>query len=94
MSLRDFLVVGQNLPKASVIEEDQLPPYLRSLDISGNNRKVFFDIYGCQMNFNDTEVVWAILKAHGYQKTQELKEADVILIVTCSIREGAETKAR
>lgn len=87
-------MVGQNLPKATVIEQDILPPYLRSLDVSGNGRKVFFDVYGCQMNFNDTEVVWSILKAQGYQKTQELKEADVILIVTCSIREGAETKVR
>lgn len=44
------------------------------------------------MNVNDTEVVWAILQDAGYDKTDDIFEADVILIVTCAIREGAENK--
>ena len=44
------------------------------------------------MNVNDTEIVWSILKSQNYQKTDNINEADVILIMTCSIREGAETK--
>lgn len=44
------------------------------------------------MNFNDSEVVASILTANGYQITDEMEEADVILVNTCSIRENAETR--
>lgn len=44
------------------------------------------------MNVNDTEVAWAILQGAGYEKTSDLDEADVVLLVTCAIREGAESK--
>ena len=44
------------------------------------------------MNVNDTEVVWSILEENGYSKTTNPAEADVWLIMTCSIREGAESK--
>ena len=44
------------------------------------------------MNVNDTEVVWSILEEKGYGKTTNPAEADIWLIVTCSIREGAEDK--
>lgn len=44
------------------------------------------------MNVNDTEIIWSILKAHNYLKTDNLNEADIVLIVTCAIREGAEAK--
>jgi tRNA A37 methylthiotransferase MiaB len=53
---------------------------------------VYFEVYGCQMNVNDTAIIWSILKNVGYMKTESVQEADVILIVTCAIREGAETK--
>lgn len=93
LTLKDFLVVGKNLPKPNeLISEEVLPPYLENIDIDGGNRKVFFDIYGCQMNVNDIEIVWSILKARNYLKTEDIKEADVILIMTCSIRDSAETK--
>lgn len=95
LTLKDFLVVGKNLSKPNIQHEgtdDVLPPYLQNIDIDGQGRKVYFDVYGCQMNVNDIEIVWSILKGHNYQKTDELKEADVILIMTCSIRDSAETK--
>ncbi|CAG9804432.1 unnamed protein product [Chironomus riparius] len=98
LTLKDFLVVGKNLPKQNIKyegtdeNEDILPPYLQNIDIDGQGRKVYFDVYGCQMNVNDIEIVWSILKSHNYKKTQELMEADVILIMTCSIRDSAETK--
>ncbi|CAM6031504.1 unnamed protein product, partial [Sphagnum compactum] len=44
------------------------------------------------MNVNDTEIVWSILKDNGYSKTNDLHEADIALLMTCAIREGAETK--
>ncbi|PKK18812.1 CDK5 regulatory subunit associated protein 1 [Columba livia] len=42
------------------------------------------------MNVNDTEIAWAILQKSGYVRTRDLAEADVILLVTCSVREKAE----
>ena len=55
-------------------------------------QKVFIGTYGCQMNVNDSEVVASILKANGYEITEELEQADVVLVNTCSIRENAETR--
>ncbi|XP_041316592.1 uncharacterized protein LOC121349868, partial [Pyrgilauda ruficollis] len=48
--------------------------------------KVYLETYGCQMNVSDTEIVWAILQKNGYARTKELAEADVVLLVTCSVR--------
>ena len=48
--------------------------------------------YGCQMNAHDTEVMAGILQALDYQATDDINEADVILINTCAIRENAENK--
>lgn len=53
---------------------------------------VYFEVYGCQMNVNDADIIWSILKDVGYMKTESIQEADVILVVTCAIREGAEAK--
>ena len=44
------------------------------------------------MNVNDAEVVWSVLKSHGYRKVDSIKEANIILIITCSIRDNAEQK--
>ncbi|XP_042743393.1 mitochondrial tRNA methylthiotransferase CDK5RAP1 [Lagopus leucura] len=52
--------------------------------------KVYLETYGCQMNVNDTEIAWAILQKSGYTRTKEADEADVILLVTCSVRDKAE----
>ncbi|XP_050737393.1 mitochondrial tRNA methylthiotransferase CDK5RAP1-like [Eriocheir sinensis] len=67
-------------------------PYLEPADISGHGRRVYFDVYGCQMNVSDTEIAWSVLKDHGYVRAQEIEEADVVLVMTCAIREGAEDK--
>ena len=37
------------------------------------------------MNVNDTEVIWSILKSHGYKKVEDINEANIILFITCSI---------
>ncbi|XP_053529963.1 CDK5 regulatory subunit-associated protein 1 isoform X3 [Ictalurus punctatus] len=65
-------------------------PYLPENSAEANQRKVYFETYGCQMNVNDTEIAWSILQKGGYQRTADLSEADVVLLVTCSIREKAE----
>ena len=55
-------------------------------------RQVFIETYGCQMNVNDSEVVLSILQLHGYSLCNSIKEADLILINTCSIRDNAEQR--
>ena len=57
-----------------------------------DNRKLFIETYGCQMNVADSEVIGSILKMAGYSVCEELKDADLILLNTCSIRENAEQK--
>ena len=59
-----------------------------------NTNKLFIESYGCQMNMNDSEIVAAILDKEGYNTTQILEEADLVLVNTCSIREKAETTVR
>ena len=58
----------------------------------GRGRTFMIKTYGCQMNAHDTEVMAGILSALGYQPTEDINTADVILINTCAIRENAENK--
>ncbi|WP_301109656.1 tRNA (N6-isopentenyl adenosine(37)-C2)-methylthiotransferase MiaB [Sporosarcina sp.] len=58
----------------------------------GNGRKFYIRTYGCQMNEHDTEVIAGIFMALGYESTDTVKDADVILLNTCAIRENAENK--
>src|SRR5512137_1376052 len=55
-------------------------------------KKVYIETYGCQMNVADSEVVVSILSDHGYEHTDDIKEAGLVLINTCSIRENAEQR--
>ncbi len=55
-------------------------------------KKIFIETYGCQMNVADSEVVASIMQMDGYEITDHLKEADAVLINTCSIRDNAEQK--
>jgi tRNA-2-methylthio-N6-dimethylallyladenosine synthase len=55
-------------------------------------KKVYIETYGCQMNVADSEVVVSILSDAGYEPTEDIKEAGLILINTCSIRDNAEQR--
>lgn len=55
-------------------------------------KKVFIETYGCQMNIADSEVVVSILSEAGYEPTDNIKDAGLILINTCSIRDNAEQR--
>ena len=55
-------------------------------------KKLYIETYGCQMNVADTEVVFSILGAHGYERTDDMTQADVILVNTCSVRDNAEQR--
>jgi tRNA-2-methylthio-N6-dimethylallyladenosine synthase len=53
---------------------------------------VYIETYGCQMNLADTEIVQGVLTSKGYELTNDIKKADVVLLNTCSIRENAEQR--
>jgi tRNA-2-methylthio-N6-dimethylallyladenosine synthase len=59
-----------------------------------NTKKLFIESYGCAMNFSDSEIVASILTEQGYNTTQNLEEADLVLVNTCSIRDKAEQTVR
>ena len=59
-----------------------------------NSRKLYIESYGCQMNFSDSEIVASILADQGYNTTQNLEDADLVLVNTCSIRDKAEQTVR
>lgn len=76
-----------------VIEEDQqgMATMIPAKE-SGNGKKLYIESYGCQMNFADSEIVASILIDEGYTTTADYKNADVILVNTCSIRDNAEQR--
>ena len=55
-------------------------------------KKAYIETYGCQMNVNDTEVIFAILRKAGYERTEKMEEAGLIMANTCSIRDNAEQR--
>jgi len=57
-------------------------------------RKLYIESYGCQMNFSDSEIVASILIEKGFETTKDYRDADVVFINTCSIRENAEQRVR
>ena len=57
-----------------------------------DERKLFIETYGCQMNVADSEVVASIMKMDGYSMTENIEEADAIFVNTCSVRDNAEQK--
>ena len=107
-SLKDFVISNSNdtdktisSPNDDYTTADQLLRYPNEGEddqeasdaFEGRRRKVFFEVFGCQMNTNDTEIAYSILdKTNAYERTWSEREADVVLLVTCSIRENAEQK--
>ena len=57
-------------------------------------KSLYIETYGCQMNFADSEVVASILKKDGYELTDKAKDANLVLLNTCSIRDKAEQTVR
>ncbi|KAG0228879.1 CDK5 regulatory subunit associated protein 1 [Actinomortierella wolfii] len=100
-SLQDFLNSASNPlknkkaadpTKANGISADEVPYLQVSGPKLGAGAKYFVEVYGCQMNVNDTEILMAIMNEAGYTKAAEQDEADIVFLVTCAIRENAETR--
>ena len=77
-----------------VIDEKVQGKPLITVQKKENTKKLFIESYGCQMNMNDSEIVASILSEGGFNTTQNLEDADLVLVNTCSIREKAETTVR
>ncbi len=77
-----------------VIEENRQGETLVLEQQEGNTKKLFIESYGCQMNFSDSEIVASILAEQGFNTTQNIEEADLVLVNTCSIRDKAEQTVR
>jgi len=90
--LNHFLVSSQLNRKNRIKIWPEPAHYIDPQTLRGDGLYVYLDVYGCQMNVSDTELVLSILTDSGYTRTDVPTKADVWLIVTCSIREGAETK--
>lgn len=58
----------------------------------GKGRKFMIQTFGCQMNVHDTEVMAGIFESLGYEATEDVNDANVILMNTCAIRENAENR--
>lgn len=58
------------------------------------SKSLYIQSYGCAMNFSDSEIVASILKKEGYNLSDKIETADLVLINTCSIREKAEETVR
>lgn len=56
------------------------------------SKKIYIETYGCQMNVGDSEVIFSILGKEGYERTESMDDADVILANTCSVRDNAEQR--
>ncbi|MDD5183790.1 MAG: tRNA (N6-isopentenyl adenosine(37)-C2)-methylthiotransferase MiaB [Paludibacter sp.] len=57
-----------------------------------NDKKLFIETYGCQMNVADSEVVASIMQMDGFELTDKITEADAIFVNTCSVRDNAEQR--
>ncbi len=77
-----------------IIEENKQGTSLVHDQKKGNAKKLFIESYGCQMNFSVSEIVASILANDGYNTTQKLEDADLVLVNTCSIRDKAEQTIR
>ena len=60
--------------------------------ITGQGRKLYIETYGCQMNAADSEVVLSIMQKEGFVYTENIEQAYVIIVNTCSISENAEQR--
>ncbi|XP_074593584.1 CDK5RAP1-like protein [Brevipalpus obovatus] len=100
--LKDFITATgpSNEPPRMNLESDgpfiakrnESLPYLPENYLDGGGLKVHIETYGCQMNVNDSQIAAKLLNQYNYQIVEEWTSADIIILMTCAIRDSAETK--
>ncbi|GAN04701.1 radical sam proteins [Mucor ambiguus] len=94
-SFQDFLSKQQPVNASidqALTQPDNIPYLQMDSKTLGRGRKFYIEVYGCQMNVNDTEILNAIMTNTGYQRTDNLDDANVVFLVTCAIRDNAEVR--
>ena len=90
-NLPDLSLAKKRDQKETIIDREglNLPDPIKTL---GKDRRYYLQNYGCQANFHDGEIFAGILEEMGYQVTDQVSNADLIILNTCAIRENAEDK--
>ena len=86
-----FVILRKSIKKCSIPQIFE-PKSMHKSKEGEVCRRLFIETYGCQMNVADSEVVASVLGMAGYTATDDITEADAILLNTCSIRDNAEQK--
>ncbi|MFT6960532.1 MAG: tRNA-2-methylthio-N6-dimethylallyladenosine synthase [Flammeovirgaceae bacterium] len=91
--------MGDLIKDIGILEGGEQHLEIEATDISKDNatpeqRKLYIESYGCQMNFSDSEIVASVLEKEGFGTTSKPEEADLIFVNTCSIRDKAEQTVR
>lgn len=73
------------------MQDDSMDARVSSKGTNGT-KKLYIETYGCQMNVADSEVVASVAEMAGYETTDNIDDADAVLLNTCSIRDNAEQK--
>lgn len=66
--------------------------YDKEFDEFGKDKKFFVRTYGCQMNEHDSEKIKGMLKSVGFSESDDINDADIVILNTCAIRENAHDK--
>ena len=81
-NIREFLA-SQTSQKIHKDDVEEIHPYLNLTNQAKEKypfgKTVYFECYGCQMNVNDTEYAWSILKKSGFQKTEDCSKVIIII---------------
>ena len=86
-NLMDAKVRSKN--KVNIIRNFKIDESLKNI---GKNKNYLVKTYGCQMNERDSENICAMLECMGYTKTNDIDNADLVILNTCAIRENAHNK--
>ena len=76
--------------KSTVYRNDYEIP--QSIKDYGIGKKYYMLTYGCQMNEHDSEKIKGMLKSVGFSESDDINDADIIILNTCAIRENAHDK--
>ena len=90
MQLPNFMNARKRNEESVIKEEYKLDNNLTNL---GFNKTYHIKTYGCQMNEHDSENIKAMLEQLGFTEEENMDDADVVILNTCSIRENAHNKA-
>lgn len=89
MNLPNMIDAKKRTKNISEIREYKEHDSLKSI---GKDKLYYIRTYGCQMNEHDTENIKGILESASFTETEDMENADIVLLNTCAIRENAHDK--